>query len=157
MGTVDEETFRRTCAKFATGVAIATVTSPGGQPRGITVNSFTSVSCAPPLVLVCIDYKSSILPYFRQSAFYGINVLMQDQQNLSVRFSQPELDRFDAVGWRGGENGVPLLAGVLAAMECRVTQTVEAGDHAIFLGEVVAAQFRDGKPLLYFGGGYRHL
>jgi flavin reductase (DIM6/NTAB) family NADH-FMN oxidoreductase RutF len=156
MGTVDEDTFRRTCAKFATGIAIATVMSPGGQPMGITVNSFTSVSCAPPLVLVCIDYKSSILPYFRQSAFYGINVLTQDQRDLSVRFSQSELDKFETVDWRSGASGVPLLTGVLAAMECRVTQAVEAGDHTIFLAEVVAAHCRDGKPLIYFNSEYRH-
>ncbi|MEP6538727.1 MAG: flavin reductase family protein [Bryobacteraceae bacterium] len=121
---------------------------------GITVNSFTSVSCAPPLVLVCIDYRSSILPHFRNTTHYGINVLSNDQRDVSVRFSQPELDRFVGLAWDAGATGVPLLEGVLASMECHITQTVEAGDHAIFLAEVVRAECGEGQPLLYFGSSY---
>ena len=151
---VDEERFRKTCAQFATGIAIATVSGSGGRPLGITVNSFTSVSCAPPLVLVCVDYRSSILHPFRNSTHYGINVLKEDQRDVSVRFSQPELDRFVGIGWKPGATGVPLLDGVLATMECHITQTVEAGDHAIFIAEVVSADCSEGRPLLYFGSSY---
>jgi flavin reductase (DIM6/NTAB) family NADH-FMN oxidoreductase RutF len=154
---VDEEQFRKTCAQFATGIAIATVAGKDGQPLGITVNSFTSVSCAPPLVLVCIDYRSSILAHFRNSHYYGINVLSENQRDVSIRFSQPELDRFLNIGWHAGFTGVPILDGVLASMECRITQTVEAGDHAIFLGEAVSARSNEGRPLLYYGSGYRSL
>jgi flavin reductase (DIM6/NTAB) family NADH-FMN oxidoreductase RutF len=151
---LDEERFRKTCAQFATGIAIATVQGRDGQPLGITVNSFTSVSCAPPLVLVCVDYRSSILSHFRNSAYYGINILREDQRDISVRFSQAELDRFIGIGWRPGHTGVPLLDGMLATMECRFTQTVEAGDHAIFIAEVVAADSAAGRPLLYYGSEY---
>ena len=151
---VDEERFRKACAQFATGIAIATISGRLGEPFGITVNSFTSVSCAPPLVLVCIDYRSSILPDFRNSTHYGINVLNEGQRDVSVRFSQPELDRFEGIGWRPGISGVPLLDSVLATMECHITQTVEAGDHAIFIAEVVNADAIEGRPLLYFGSGY---
>lgn len=151
---VDEERFRKTCAQFATGIAIATVSGRDGQPLGITVNSFASVSCAPPLVLVCIDYRSSILPHFRNSTHYGINVLSEHQRDVSVRFSQAELDRFVGIGWRKGSIGVPLLDGVLATMECHITQTVEAGDHAIFIAEAVSAESTEGRPLLYFGSNY---
>lgn len=151
---VDEERFRKTCAQFATGIAIATVSGRDGRPLGITVNSFTSVSCAPPLVLVCVDYRSSILPHFRNCTHYGINVLSEDQRDVAVRFSQPELDRFVGIGWRTGSSGVPLLDGALAAMECHITQTVEAGDHAIFIAEVVSADSTEGRPLLYFRSGY---
>ena len=151
---MDEETFRKTCSRFATGIAIVTIADIGGQPFGITVNSFTSVSCAPPLVLVCVDYRSSILSHFRNAAFYGINVLSDSQGDLSIRFSQKELDRFENVDWQHGRSGAPILDGVLAQMECRVTQTVEAGDHAIFIGEVIAARFREGDPLLYFSSNY---
>jgi 3-hydroxy-9,10-secoandrosta-1,3,5(10)-triene-9,17-dione monooxygenase reductase component len=154
LATVDEETFRKTCSRFATGIAIATVAETNGQPFGITVNSFTSVSCAPPLVLVCIDYRSSILPHFRNTAFYGINVLDEGQRDLSIRFSNQELDRFENIAWHRGHSGSPMLDGVLAQMECRVTQTVEAGDHAIFIGEVIGVRFRDGLPLLYFNSSY---
>jgi flavin reductase (DIM6/NTAB) family NADH-FMN oxidoreductase RutF len=151
---VEEETFRKTCSRFATGIAIATVADGTGQPFGITVNSFTSVSCTPPLVLVCVDYRSSILPHFRNTAFFGINVLDEHQRDLSIRFSQQELDRFENIGWRRGHSGAPMLDGVLAEMECRVTQTVEAGDHAIFIGEVIGARLREGLPLLYFNSSY---
>lgn len=151
---IDEERFRKTCAQFATGIVIATVSGSNGQPLGITVNSFTSVSCAPPLVLICVDYRSSILPHFRLSTHYGINVLSEQQRDVSVRFSQPELDRFVGIGWKQGSTGVPLLDGMLATMECAITQTVEAGDHAIFIGEVVSADTSEGRPLLYFGSSY---
>jgi 3-hydroxy-9,10-secoandrosta-1,3,5(10)-triene-9,17-dione monooxygenase reductase component len=152
--SVTSETFRKACSKFATGIAIATVIAKSGEPYGITVNSFTSVSCVPPLILICIDYRSSILPHFRSTSFFGINVLEESQRQFSVRFSQRELDRFEGIDWTSRQTGVPLLPGVLAQLECCVTQTVEAGDHAIFLAEVVSAAYRDGNPLLYFGSDY---
>jgi flavin reductase (DIM6/NTAB) family NADH-FMN oxidoreductase RutF len=152
--SVNSETFRKACSKFATGIAIATVAGRSAQPYGITVNSFTSVSCVPPLILICIDYRSSILPHFRSSSFFGINILREDQRQFSIRFSQRELDRFEGIGWAPGQTGVPLLDGVLAQLECCVTQTVEAGDHAIFLAEVVTANYTDGNPLLYFASDY---
>ena len=151
---VDEERFRRTCAQFATGIVVATIAGSDTRPMGITINSFTSVSCAPPLVLVCVDYRSSILPHFRNSTHYGINVLNENQRDVSVRFSHPELDQFVGIAWKAGSSGVPLLDGVLATMECHVTQTVEAGDHAIFIAEVVSADSTQGRPLVYFGSNY---
>lgn len=151
---INPEIFRRTCARFATGIAVATVRAEDGTPYGITVNSFTSVSCSPPLVLVCVDYRSRILPHFRMSDWFGINVLSEEQTDVSMRFSQPELERFGASGWRFGTSGVPLLEGVLAQFECAVTQVIEAGDHAIFIGEVVRTECREGDPLVYFGSRY---
>lgn len=154
---IDPSLFRKVCSKFATGIAVATVADASGTPYGLTVNSFTSVSCCPPLVLICVDYRSSILPVFRSSCYYGINILRDDQRNLSVRFSQRQPDRFEAVSWYRGETGVPLLSESLASFECRVSQTVEAGDHALFLAEVVSAESREGSPLIYFGSTYREL
>ncbi len=151
---LDSDIFRKTCARFATGIAVATVTGPDGLPYGLTVNSFTSVSAAPPLVLVCIDYRSAILTHFRASAWYGINVLAEDQRDVSVRFSQRIPDRFEGLNWKRGECGTPLLDGCLATMECSTVQVVEAGDHAIFIGEVIRATARDGNPLLYYGSQY---
>jgi flavin reductase (DIM6/NTAB) family NADH-FMN oxidoreductase RutF len=154
---VDEALFRKTCGRFVTGIAVATVSGNDGQPYGLTVNSFTSVSCCPPLVLICVDYRCNILPHFRSSSYYGINVLNDTQRDLSVRFSQRELDRFGGIAWQRGETGVPLLGGALACFECAVAQTIEAGDHAILIGEVVSAEYRDGEPLLYYAGAYRKL
>lgn len=157
LAIVDESAFRRACAKFATGITIATVQSTDGRPYGMTANSFTSVSCCPPLVLICVDYRCSILPHFRSNSYLGINILSDLQRDLSVRFSQCQLDRFEGLQWRYGETGVPILSGVLASLECCVTQTVEAGDHAIFIAEVVKAQCSEGKPLLYFGSRYQRV
>jgi flavin reductase (DIM6/NTAB) family NADH-FMN oxidoreductase RutF len=154
---LDRDVFRKTCARYATGIAVATVSGSDGVPYGITVNSFTSVSAAPPLVLVCIDYRSSVLTHFRSSAWYAINVLSEDQQYLSERFAARVPDRFESLGWRHGVSGVPLIDGCLASMECSVVQTVEAGDHAIFIAEVIRAQAREGNPLLYFGSEYRKI
>jgi flavin reductase (DIM6/NTAB) family NADH-FMN oxidoreductase RutF len=151
---LDSDVFRKTCARFATGIAVATVSAADGTPFGLTVNSFTSVSAAPPLVLVCIDYRSTILTHFRASAWYGINVLAEDQQDLSVRFSQRIPDRFQGLEWTRGASGTPLISRSLATMECSVVQTVEAGDHAIFIAEVIRAHAREGNPLLYFGSQY---
>ena len=154
---VDPHLFRKTCGRYATGIAVATVAGPDGTPHGLTVNSFTSVSCSPPLVLICVDYRCNILHQFRSSSWYGINVLTDRQRDLSVRFAQRDLDRFDGIPWRLSDNGVPLIDSCLASLECCVSQTIEAGDHAILIGEVTAAQWGEGEPLVYFGSSYRHL
>ncbi|MBC7925894.1 MAG: flavin reductase family protein [Bryobacteraceae bacterium] len=155
---VGAEMLRRVCAQFATGIAIATVTGSNGQPHGLTINSFTSVSCNPPLVLICIDYRCSLLTHFRASCWFGLNVLAADQQHLSRRFADFTGDRFESVDWLPGpQTGVPMLPGSLAHMECCVSQVVEAGDHAVLFAEVIAAQCRPGEPLLYFGSSYRVL
>jgi len=147
--------FRRACSKYATGVTITTLIGTDGAPHGLTVNSFTSVSVVPPMVLVCIDYASNILPHFRAATHYGVNVLSEEQQDLSNRFAQRGLDRFEGVAWEKGETGVPLLPGSLTHFECKIQNVVEAGDHAIFIAEVVNMTTADGKSLLYFDGGYR--
>ena len=154
---LDKDTFRRCCSRFATGVAVATVMAPDGSPQGLTINSFTSVSCCPPLVLICIDYRCSLLPAFRANSFYGVNFLAESQKPLSVQFSRSEANRFEGIEWQQGQTGVPLISGCLGRLECSVAQTVEAGDHAIFIAEVVKAEYCEGEPLVYYGSSYRHL
>jgi flavin reductase (DIM6/NTAB) family NADH-FMN oxidoreductase RutF len=154
---VDAAQFRRTCGRFATGVAIATVSDEEGAPHGMTVNSFTSVSLVPPLVLFCVDYSANLLPMFRSARHYGLSVLSEEQQALSNRFAQRGQDRFDGVAWVAGEHGVPLIPGALAHLECEVRQVIDAGDHAVFIGEVVGADVSPGRPLLYFESGYQRL
>jgi flavin reductase (DIM6/NTAB) family NADH-FMN oxidoreductase RutF len=154
---VEPDLFRKSCSRFATGIAVATVTGTDERPYGLTVNSFTSVSCCPPLVLICVDYRCNILPHFRASSHYGVNVLCDTQRDLSIRFSQRQPDRFDGLSWYLGQTGVPVLRGCLAVMECSVNQVVEAGDHAIFIGEVGHTEFYEGNPLLYYASSYRHM
>src|SRR5438874_12772186 len=111
---VEPHHFRRACSKFATGVTIVTALDPQGAPHGMTVNSFTSVSLSPPLVLVCIDRQTAMLDYFAVGKHFAINVLHEEHKDLSTAFSRRGCDRFEGVEWRGGETGVPLLPDMLA-------------------------------------------
>lgn len=156
-GLVDPALFRRTCAQFATGVTVVTTLDSEGHPHGLTVNSFSSVSLEPPLVLVSIDLRNAILGHFISSEWFAINVLAEHQEELSRRFSSPSENRFHHVEWTTGSSGVPLLTGVLAQLECSVVRTFEAGDHTVLIGEVHGAGYREGKPLVFFDSGYRRL
>jgi flavin reductase (DIM6/NTAB) family NADH-FMN oxidoreductase RutF len=154
---IDASLYRRTCSLFATGITVVTTVDAHGHPHGMTVNSFSSVSLDPPLVLVCIDLKNAILGHFLTSAWFAVNILGEHQEDVSRRFSTAAQNRFHGMDWRRGDSGVPLLAGVLAEMECSVTKTFEAGDHAVLIGEVRRASYRDGKPLVYFNSSYQNI
>jgi len=154
-GGIDSETFRHVCAQFATGVAIATVRAPDGTPHGLTVNSFSSVSLEPPLILICIGDLCQILPFFRASAFFAVNFLGAAQQQLAVAFAERTDNRFEGTAWQPAANGSPLLPESLGWMECRLEQAVHAGDHTILVGRVIAADAHPGAALLYFNGCYR--
>lgn len=154
---VTEASFRHACGHFATGVAIATVSDDSGSPHGLTINSFTSVSLQPPLVLICIDYRANVLKPFLRASHYGLNILRDSQQDISNRFAYRAEDRFTGVAWKAGETGVPLIDGSLAAMECATKQIIEGGDHTIFLAEVVAVHTSSGDPLLYFNSRYHRI
>lgn len=151
---VSPDVFRRACGRFATGVAVATVLDPQGAPHGLTVSSFTSVSLDPPLVLICLGHDVSVIQYFRDAAYFGINVLGEEQRELSERFARKGFDRFNGLPWEPGATGVPLIPGALAAMECAAEQRVPSGDHDIFVGRMVAAKTGEGNPLLYFESRY---
>ena len=149
--------FRRACGRFATGIAIATVLDGRGRPHGLTVSSFTSASLDPPLILICLGHRISAIDAFRASPHFGINVLAGDQRDLAERFARKTQDRFDGLNWRRGKTGVPLLPGVLAAIECAVRQRIAAGDHDVFVGEMVGARVAAGAPLIHFASHYRCL
>ena len=154
---VTPDEFRRTCGRFATGVAIATVLDAQGQPHGLTVSSFTSVSLDPPLVLICLGQAVTVIDFFRAARHFGINVLTESQRDISDRFARKGEDRFNGTPWNPGATGVPLLPGALAAMECAVEQIVASGDHDIFIGRMLRAEVADGEPLVYYASGYREL
>jgi flavin reductase (DIM6/NTAB) family NADH-FMN oxidoreductase RutF len=149
--------FRDACARFATGVSVATVTAPDGSPQGLTVSSFTSVSIQPPLILICVDSACTILAHFRANPFFAINVLSDAQRHLSVNFAAKTESKFEAIEWVPGVYGSPLLHDCLARFQCRVDRIVEAGDHAILIGAVLDVQAFPGEPLLYFNRSYRTL
>lgn len=154
---IDPKEFRRTAGKFLTGVTIATSRAADGTPHGLTANSFTTVSLTPPLILFCIDSRARLLEHFVDTGYFGINILSEQQQELSSKFARPNIDRFDGVEWYEGRTGAPLFAGSMAIMECKLVQSVQAGDHLILVGEVVHLDYADGNPLAYFSGCYRQI
>jgi flavin reductase (DIM6/NTAB) family NADH-FMN oxidoreductase RutF len=149
--------FRLACGRYSTGVVVATVVDGYGDPHGITVNSFTSVSLAPPLVSICLDHRARILEHFRPGVHFGINVLNEYQREISDYFASSKRDRFNGIDWNPGGTGVPLLRRGLAFLECSIRNRVPAGDHDIVIGEVLSASIEEGRPLIYYASGYRKL
>ena len=151
--------FRQALGKFATGITVVTTRDRAGNPYGVTVNSFTSVSLEPLLVLVCLDRQLSGLELFLKSRHFAVNVLKEEQAALAEHFAARGSDR--SLGIDGsGATGIPILEGSLATLECRLRDTCPGGDHLIILGEVEALQIdteEDQFPLLFFSGGYRKL
>jgi flavin reductase (DIM6/NTAB) family NADH-FMN oxidoreductase RutF len=150
----DSLQFRNACGKFPTGVTITTLIDTSGAPRGITINSFTSVSLEPPLILVCIDSRSHIIPPMTMGTCFGINVLSYEQDYLATKFSRHWENRFASVKWRPGETGVPLLDGIAAALECRIVRREIAGDHVVVFGLVLTATLTEEPPLTFANRGY---
>ena len=136
---------------------MVTTVAPDGSPRGLTVNSFTSVSLHPPLISVCIDLRCSVLPALLEGSHFGVSVLNESQRDISSRFAGQCDSRFQGVSWRAGAARLPLLDGALAWFECRTVQTVTAGDHVLIIGAVEGVEMFPGKPLVYFASQYSQL
>ena len=154
----DARTLRDALGCFATGVTIVTATAPDGSPRGATVNSFTSVSLDPPLLLVCIARGTDSATVLCEARHFAVNVLQARQQADSNCFAAKGRDRFAEVDWAMGEFGAPIMEASLGVFECRRFAVHEAGDHFILIGRVEKARFKAFRdPLLYFRGAYRRL
>jgi 3-hydroxy-9,10-secoandrosta-1,3,5(10)-triene-9,17-dione monooxygenase reductase component len=115
------------------------------------------VSLDPPLILWSLSKRSGNLAAFSTAGRFAVNILSQDQNELSARFASPSEDRFAGTGWRRGLGGLPLLPGCLAHLECVTTREQEAGDHVIFIGRVERFAHRDGPPLAFFSSRYAAL
>lgn len=155
---MDPLSFRRIVGRFATGVTVVTTGSPD-DPHGITVNSFTSVSLEPPLVLVCVDHRRESHERIRRAGRFAVNVLSAEQQVLSEYFARQRAALPEgALRLSAGRTGLPLIEGALAHLECRVVATFPGGDHSIFVAEVEHAAAGEGHaPLIFFEGRYRRL
>ena len=154
----DPRTLRDALACFATGVTVVTCVDQGGAPAGLTVNSFTSVSLDPPLLLVCLAKLAASSAALVAASHFAVNVLQTGQQPASIRFSTRDQDRFGATPWSTGEAGAPILKDSMGVFECERYAVHDGGDHHILIGQVVKATF-DAQldPLLYFRGSYRRL
>jgi flavin reductase (DIM6/NTAB) family NADH-FMN oxidoreductase RutF len=154
----DPRTLRDALGCFATGVTVVTCLKPDGTPAGLTVNSFTSVSLDPPLLLVCIHKKATSAGALTSASHFAINVLQAGQQPASISFATRGDDRFGNTPWSCGEAGAPILQESLGVFECERYGLHDGGDHHILVGQVVKASFDAGvDPLLYFRGRYRRL
>ena len=157
MQEIDIRELRQTLGAFMTGVTVVTTINEQGEPIGFTANSFTSVSLDPPLVLVCLAKSSGNRNSFAGSKSYAINILADDQQDISSTFARPVEDRFAGVNWRNENTGSPIIEGVAAWLDCKMHDVVDAGDHLIFIGEVTAFANTTTSPLGYLRGNYVRL
>lgn len=156
---IDPRAFRDALGCFATGITVVTTLCPDGHHVGVTVNSFSSVSLDPPLVLFSLGRASHAFDFFVNGPAFAVNILADDQEFLSGRFSRRDLqDRWEGVGVERWDTGVPILTGCLANIECDREAVHDGGDHAIIVGRVRRLVSRvEGKPLLYFRGRYAAL
>lgn len=149
--------FRQAMGYFATGVTLVTTWTPEQTPYGVTVNSFTSVSLDPLLVLVCLDNELSALSSFKRVGKFGVSILSEHQKDLSIHFSTRGTDRSRGL-YEIGPLGMPLAKDALATLECRLERLYPAGDHTILLGRVETVclnkNARNPRPLLFFRGRY---
>lgn len=154
----DGRRFRNALGWFTTGVAVVTTRLPGGEAIGITVNSFSSVSLDPPLVLWCLDKKSDTLAAFEAATHFTVNVLREEHREISSRLSRKGDHSLAGLAVIERENGCPALLEALAHFECEIEARHDAGDHVIMIGRVLAFDCaEDGRPLLYHRGGYQML
>jgi flavin reductase (DIM6/NTAB) family NADH-FMN oxidoreductase RutF len=153
--------FRKALGHFATGVTIVTVERAPGAVRGMTANSFTSVSLDPMLILICVEKRAAILPMLEKKKQFGVSVLKEGHEALSEYFAKgtqtAEAEQRLSIHYRWTPSGIPVLEGTLLQLSCEVVASHVTGDHTIFVGEVLEAEIHEGKPLLYFGGEYRHM
>jgi flavin reductase (DIM6/NTAB) family NADH-FMN oxidoreductase RutF len=157
MHGVEPPQFRQLLGRFATGVTVVTARGPGGGPVGMTASSVASVSLNPPLLLVCVDRSHDMHAALETGQHFVLNVLAADQEALSRRFAGDEENRFDGVGYKENRQGIPVLDGALASIECVKQTAVPGGDHTVFFGLVTGGAVTDRRPLLYYRGGYASL
>lgn len=150
----DTRQFRDALAQFATGVAIICARAGDGRYIGFTANSFNSVSLEPALILWSLARKSASLPVFEGAQRYAVNILAAGQIPLARRFSRPHANRFAEVSYRLGWADAPLIEGCVAWFECSQHAQHRAGDHTIFIGEVVTCERAPGQGLVFHHGRF---
>jgi flavin reductase (DIM6/NTAB) family NADH-FMN oxidoreductase RutF len=154
---MDADLFRELLGHFATGVSVLTAITRDGRPLGMTANSLASVSLRPPLVSVCVDREAEMHDVILAVDRFVVNVLASHQEVLARRFSDKHEDRFDGIGYHLNPEGLLLLDGTLAHIECERHAQYPGGDHTIVVGKVVGGASNQGRPLLFYRGGYAGL
>ena len=153
MKKINKKNFKKTLGYFTTGVTIIAVKTEK-KNIGKTVNSFSSLSLTPPLILFSLDKKSSSLKLFQKSKFVSINILSKHQKKLSINFAKKNA-KWKNIKYDISPNKTPLINNCLANLECKVVKLIPQGDHIIFLCEVLYSANRDDlEPLIYFDSAY---
>ncbi len=137
---IEKDFFRQVMGRFVTGVTVVT-THHNGTPAGLTVNAFCSVSLSPPLVLVCVDLTSSVIPLIRESGIYAVNMLTTEQEAFSRCFASPTEERhqhFCYANYYTAATGAPILEGAHAFIDTHIVAEYPGGDHIIFVGQIEA-------------------
>ena len=154
---LDARAFRDALGRFATGVAFVTA-APEGEPAGLIVNSFASVSLEPPLVSFSPSRTSLTWSRMRRTGRFGVNVLGRRHEPFVKRATPIGADRFAGLDWEPGRTGVPLISDALATLECEIAAEHGAGDHWIVVGRVCDLRVSlDDDPLVFFGGVFSAL
>ena len=155
---LDQNQFRKVMGLRPAGVTVVTTRDGEGRTWGLTATAVCGVSLEPPLLLVCIDRGADCHSAFLDAQGFAVNLLRQDQEELSRRFASKDTRKFDGIPFRAGVTGAPVMTNVLATVECRMVARYPGGDHTIFVGQVIACAAPPGEdagsPLLYFRGGY---
>lgn len=158
---IDQRELRDVFGCFATGVTIISGRDTSGKPQGLTVNSFSSVSLDPPLVLFSLDRAANSAEAFDKGQAFTVNILGRGQEAQSNHFASKAEDKFatSAFAWADGTNGIPCLQDALAHLECTCETLHDGGDHWIIIGRVTALRSlgTDGAPLVFFRGRYADL
>jgi flavin reductase (DIM6/NTAB) family NADH-FMN oxidoreductase RutF len=151
--TVESQEFRDALRKFASGTTIVTVIQDG-KPHGMTASSFASASLDPPLVLVCLDVESHTREIVEATGNFAVNILAEGQEWMARAFAEPGDKPFDKLSYRLAREGIPLIEGAIAWLECRVVNMTNAGDHDIFIGDVLTASSNEESPLIHYDRAY---
>jgi flavin reductase (DIM6/NTAB) family NADH-FMN oxidoreductase RutF len=154
---LNAEDLRKFAGSFATGVVVLSTTGRDGTLYGLTMNAVSCVCLDPPLFLACVDKNAATLPPLMETGAFALNILARDQEDISNTFASKGADKFANIKHTKGHLNMPLITGAIASAEFKITQSHEAGDHVIIVGEAVASQISDGGPLGYFRGKYAGL
>ncbi|OLO25794.1 hypothetical protein PZ61_0235765 [Streptomyces sp. MNU77] len=154
---VDAGLFRESLSRWPSGVTIVTTVDAEGRPWGFTASAFTSLSGAPPLILVCLDERADCHPSFMATQRFAVNVLAHDQEDIAVRFATKGADKFAGLPVVTGSEGLPLIEGASMVLQCAAHERLPQGDHVILIGAVLSAEIREAQPLVYYRRTFHRL
>lgn len=155
---ITQENFKKTLGQFVTGICVITTLDDQSRPAGVTINSLTSLSLEPALILFCIKKSSRLIEMIKHTKAFVVNILTLDQSDISNMFAMNAQDKWEKTPFTSDQNGLPILDDTQATITCSLHQIIEGGDHMIIIGKVSALEHHASKsPLVYFQGQYTHI